>query len=54
MKNYESPAVRVIELHTEGMIAASNNSEFIPMDPNKPGTAATQEIHRGWHSLAWE
>ena len=55
MKNYESPTVRVIEQHTEGMLAASNNnSEFIPVDPDKPGTSATKEMDKGWNSSAWE
>ncbi|MBQ2123959.1 MAG: hypothetical protein II200_08235 [Bacteroidaceae bacterium] len=52
MKNYESPAVRVIELHTEGMLAAS--SDYIPVNPNKPGTSATKEMDKGWNSAAWE
>ena len=52
MKNYESPAVRVIELHTEGMLAAS--SDKVGVDQNNPGIPATKEMDKGWNSSAWE
>ncbi len=54
MKNYESPAIRVIELHTEGMLAASGDNDFVVVDPNNPNNPATKDMYRGWNSAAWE
>ena len=48
-KKYQTPALRAVALHTEGLIAASDR---IPVS-TKPGTPATNKYDGPWSSTQW-
>ena len=51
-KTYQRPHAIQIQLECEGMIALSK--EEIGINPNKPGTAATNKQDRAWGNDIWE
>lgn len=48
---YRQPVSIPTQLECEGLIAASTDN--IPIDPNKPGTAATHKRERIWGKTMW-
>ena len=48
-KNYQTPALRAVELHTEGLIAASDR---VPVNPT-PGIPATNKHEGPWSCEQW-
>ena len=52
MKTYETPEINIIELHAESMLALSKDD--VGIDPNNPGTPATNKMNHGWNSSAWD
>jgi hypothetical protein len=50
-KHYLQPAVQVIMIETEGMLASSPN--YSPIKPDEQGTPATKEYDGGWNTNQW-
>jgi hypothetical protein len=48
-KKYQTPALRAVALHTEGLIAASDR---VPVSPT-PGVPATNKHEGPWNSTQW-
>lgn len=48
-KKYQTPALRAVALHTEGLIAASDRVPVSPM----PGVPATNKHEGPWNSTQW-
>lgn len=49
-KIYQTPQLRIVALHTEGLIAASDR---IPVG-STPATPATKELESPWNCENWD
>ena len=51
-KEYSTPCMQQLTLHLQAMLAASAGK--IPIDPDEPGTPASQEKGEGFWEYEWE
>ncbi len=50
-KTYRCPATAIICLECESIVASS--TDYMPIEPNKPGTAASRKQHHVWGKTLW-
>ncbi|MBO5699573.1 MAG: hypothetical protein J6R79_06180 [Bacteroidaceae bacterium] len=51
-KFYQTPAVAVVNICTQGMLATSDGSDFIPVEP-EPDVPASNEVD-SWTMTDWD